>query len=343
MTSTDELLGDLLRQVSRSFYLSLAILGRPLREPLGLAYLLARAADTVADTRLVARAERIHHLQTLRHAYAGRPADTGSVAQACVPHQIHEAERRLLERVDAVLAAVAALPAADLERVRAVLTTITDGMLFDLDRFPGEDATALAALDTLEDLDHYTYLVAGCVGEFWTDLHLAHRPRLAGWDAATMRATGVRFGKALQMTNILRDVPTDLAHGRCYLPARELARIGLTPPDLLEPAGAARARPLFHRLLGIALEHYQAAWSYMLAIPRREWRMRLACTWPLLIGQATLEAITAHPNPFAAAPVKIPRGDVRAILAGSTLTAWSNRALAAGTARWRARIAARIS
>src|SRR5205085_6562347 len=45
-----DLVGDLLRRVSRSFYLSLAILPRPLREPIGLAYLLARATDTVADT-----------------------------------------------------------------------------------------------------------------------------------------------------------------------------------------------------------------------------------------------------------------------------------------------------
>ena len=51
----DDLLRGLLRQVSRSFYLSLAILPRPLREPIGLAYLLARAADTVADTRLFLR------------------------------------------------------------------------------------------------------------------------------------------------------------------------------------------------------------------------------------------------------------------------------------------------
>src|SRR5437870_4976362 len=125
MERRDELLGDLLRRVSRSFYLSLAILPRSLREPLGLAYLLARA------------------------------------------------------------------------------------------------------LDTLDELDGYTYLVAGCVGEFWTDLHLAHRPRLRGWEPSVMRATGVRFGKALQMTNVLRDVPADLAHGRCYLPARELATLGL--------------------------------------------------------------------------------------------------------------------
>ena len=342
MTSTDELLGDLLRQVSRSFYLSLAILPRPLREPLGLAYLLARAADTVADTRLIARPERVGHLQTLRRAYAGGPDDVAGIARACAPHQAHAAERRLVERVDDVLAAVARLPEADRERVRRVLTTITDGMLFDLARFPGADAGGLTALETLDDLDRYTYLVAGCVGEFWTDLHLAHRPRLAGWDAATMRAIGVRFGKALQMTNVLRDVPNDLTQGRCYLPARELAGLGLAPADLLAPAGAARGRPLFARLLGIALGHYDAAWRYTLAIPRLEWRMRLACAWPLLIGQATLEALAAHPNPLAARPVKISRPAVRAILAQSTLSIGSNRALAAAAARRRTRIAAYV-
>jgi farnesyl-diphosphate farnesyltransferase len=338
MTSTDELLGGLLRQVSRSFYLSLAILPRPLRRPLGLAYLLARAADTVADTRLIARPERIHHLQTLRHAFAGQYADTSSVALACAPHQVYDAERWLLERVDDVLAAVVTLPPADAARVRAVLTTITEGMLFDLDRFPGEDADGLAALDSLDDLDRYTFLVAGCVGEFWTDMHVAHRRGLAGWDPTAMRITGVRFGKALQMTNVLRDVPSDLSHGRCYLPASELSALGLSPADLLTSTGAARARPLLRRLLGIALAHYDAAWSYTLAIPRREWRMRLACTWPLLIGQATLEAIATHPNPFGSAPVKITRTHVRTILLRSALTVWSNRALAATAARSRTRL-----
>jgi farnesyl-diphosphate farnesyltransferase len=341
LTTSDELLGDLLRQVSRSFYLSLAILPRPLREPLGLAYLLARAADTVADTRLVARAERIRHLEALRRACAGDPAGAGAVAAACGHLQDDAAERRLLERVDAVLAAVARLPDADQARLRATLTTLTDGMLFDLQRFPGEDARGLAALETLEDLDRYIYLVAGCVGEFWTDLHMAHRPRLAGWDPTVMRPAGVRFGKALQMTNVLRDVPTDLGNGRCYLPARELAGLGLEPADLLDAAGAERARPLLDRLLAVAVGHYDAAWRYTLAIPRREWRMRLACAWPLLIGQATLGALAAHPSPLAAAPpVKISRGAVRVIVAGSTLGVWSNRALARAGARRRARIAA---
>jgi len=336
----DDLLGDLLRQVSRSFYLSLAVLPRPLREPIGLAYLLARAADTIADTQLIARADRLGHLETLRRAYAGEAADVEALARACAPRQAHVAERRLLERVGEALARVAALAPADRHEVRAVLATLTSGMIFDLTRFPGEDSKGLAAIESLEELDHYTYLVAGCVGPFWTVLHVAHRRRVSDWALREMSEQGVSFGKALQLTNVLRDVPGDLAHGRCYLPARELAALGLGPRDLLEPAGAARALPLYRRLLGLALEHYNVAWDYTLAIPRLEWRMRLACAWPLLIGLATLADLAAHPNPLIAkTPIKISRGAVRLLLTESTLTIWSNHALAAHAAHLRARIA----
>lgn len=339
MARSDDLLGDLLRRVSRSFYLSLAILPGDLREPIGLAYLLARAADTVADTRLIPRTERLAHLETLRRACAGAGVELGALARACAPHQAQPAERTLLERAGEGVARLDALAEPDRTRVRAVLATLTSGMVFDLTRFPGEDAARLAALDTVEELEHYTYLVAGCVGEFWTALHVAHRPRLAHWDVSVMSEQGVRLGKALQMTNVLRDVSGDLRQGRCYLPARELAALGLAPADLLDPAGAACARPLVTRLLVRALEHYEIGWRYTLAIPRLEFRMRLACAWPLLIGLGTLAALASHPAPLAAqAPVKLTRAAVRGIVARSALTVWSNRALSRDAARLRGRI-----
>jgi farnesyl-diphosphate farnesyltransferase len=333
-----ELLGDVLRRVSRSFYLSLAILPRGVREPIGLAYLLARAADTVADTRLIPRSRRLEHLTTLRRAFTDGTSAAAVVADA-LPFQAHAAERTLLERVDEAVARLRALPPADAGAVRTVLDTLTSGMIFDLQRFPGEDATAVAALDTLDELDHYTFLVAGCVGPFWTALHVAHRRRLAHWNVSEMSALGVRFGKALQLTNVLRDVPGDLRHGRCYLPARELARLGLRPADLLDPAATPRAQPLLRRLVALALAHYDAGWRYTLAVPRREWRMRLACAWPLLIGLGTLAALTRHPDPLTATtPVKIPRSAVRAIMGRTLVTVWSDAALAADAARQRRKI-----
>src|SRR6185503_18949168 len=60
------LTGALLKGVSRSFYLSLAVLPREIRPTVGLAYLFARAADTIADTRLLPRAQRLTHLTTFR-------------------------------------------------------------------------------------------------------------------------------------------------------------------------------------------------------------------------------------------------------------------------------------
>src|SRR2546427_994081 len=192
-----------------------------------------------------------------------------------------------------------ALPAADRAEVRAVVATLMTGMVFDLTRFPGEDAASLTALDTLDELDRYTYLVAGCVGPFWTALHVAHRPRLRHWDLRDMSEKGVSFGKALQMTNVLRDVPSDLRNGRCYLPAAELAALGLVPKDLLEPGAAARVRPLYRRLLATTLDHYDVAWRYTLAIPRLEWRMRLPCPGPPLVRPPPPLAPAPRPPPPA--------------------------------------------
>ena len=55
----------LLKSVSRTFYLSLAVLPAAVRPTIGLAYLFARAADTIADTRLIERRARITHLAAL--------------------------------------------------------------------------------------------------------------------------------------------------------------------------------------------------------------------------------------------------------------------------------------
>jgi farnesyl-diphosphate farnesyltransferase len=336
----DDLTSELLKRVSRSFYLSVAVLPAAVRPVVALAYLLARAADTIADTRLIERRARIVHLEALRQELgeveAGRVA---AIIEAAAGSQSLPAERRLLERLPAVFAAYRALDPADQERVRKLLDTIVLGMTEDLRVFPGEDEGKLAALETRPDLDWYTYLVAGCVGEFWTDVHIAHRPRLAHWDAPAMKALGVRFGKGLQLTNVLRDVPRDLRHGRCYLPREDLARFGLEPADLLDPAAAGTARPLLVELLRTALDHYDAGWRYTFAIPRAETQMRLACVWPLLIGLRTLDLLARSPNWLdPVVTVKVPRKTIYGLIAHSLATVWSTRALEGQARRLRTAI-----
>ena len=69
------LLGPLLKGVSRSFYLTLRVLPVGMRDPIGLAYLLARAADTIADTSLISPEQRLAMLLSLRDQINGAPND----------------------------------------------------------------------------------------------------------------------------------------------------------------------------------------------------------------------------------------------------------------------------
>ena len=81
-------LNALLKGVSRSFYLTLRILPRSLRTPIGLAYLFARAADTIADTTLISSAERLTLLEQFRSLFQRYEVTTlGMLRRALVgPH-----------------------------------------------------------------------------------------------------------------------------------------------------------------------------------------------------------------------------------------------------------------
>ena len=290
------LLTDLLKSVSRAFYLSLRVLPRGLREPVGLAYLLGRAADTIADTRAIPPSERMDHLLRFRQQVRGEggPVVLDMIATAVAGRQPQKSERRLLESLGQAFELLGEMSDHDAHGVRSVVDTLTRGMEFDLTTFPAEDSGDVAALKTKQALDDYTYLVAGCVGEFWTEITVDHTDALSHWDRGEMAALGVRFGKALQFTNVLRDVPADLRLGRCYLPESSLTGEGLAPSDLLSPGKAEQARPVLVDGIRTALGHFGAAEKYLLAIPRRCVRLRLAAAWPILIGLGTLEALARN-------------------------------------------------
>ena len=314
----EQLLSGLLKDVSRSFYLTLRVLPGKVRAPIGLAYLLARTTDTIADTELVAPAQRLEALRALRERIQGQrevPLDFGALAR----QQGARAEALLLEKCEESLAMLRCLPAADAQLVREVLNTITSGQELDLRRFAGASAQSLVALRTDEELDDYTYRVAGCVGEFWTKTCRAHLFPRAPVDDAFLLANGVRFGKGLQLVNILRDVAADLRKGRCYLPAQGLAGANLKPEDLLQPSNEPRLRPLYRAYLDRAEANLLAGWAYTQALPRRYVRVRLACAWPILIGRETLNRLRTGNALDPAQRIKVSRREVRQFMVRSVL------------------------
>jgi farnesyl-diphosphate farnesyltransferase len=328
---------DLLRNVSRSFYLTLRVLPRSIRHQIGLAYLLARTTDTVADTRLIPVDLRLAAFKEMRNAIAAaaegkfaRAPDFAMLASTQDAHAIQgsPAERALLENFAHVLEMLQALSEDDRQRIRDLLEVIIRGQELDLMRFGASTADQIVALETDDQLEEYEYLVAGCVGEFWTKMCLAHViPRLRQKESFLLE-NGVRFGKGLQLVNILRDLPRDLRQGRCYLPSIRLSEHSLTPKALLDAANMDNFLPIYDAYLKQAEEHLRAGWSYTNAIPRQQIRIRLACAWPILIGMKTLEFLRAGNVLDDQSRIKVGRPAVRGLVLRSVLyypssTAWS--------------------
>ncbi len=341
MTNRSDIPAGLLKGVSRSFYLTIRVLPRPVREPIQLAYLLARAADTIADTDALPSVNRQGQLERFRARLKSGDIEPLDVINDAVGSRFHrgDAEAELLQSLPHLFDLLDNMPEDDQRNVQKTVDTLVRGMEFDLTTFPALESGQVGALDALDDLDRYTYLVAGCVGEFWTDVLIAHDPAVREWDRERMADLGVRFGKALQMTNIVRDVPKDLRAGRCYIPREMLESVGLTPEDLLSPDAIETARPLLTALVRRALEFYVSAEEYIRATPRRSARLRLAMIWPVLIGLATLDLLLRSPNWLdPSTRIRVSRPWVYWMMIRSVPCAWSNSFFTAWTKRLRVRV-----
>ena len=321
--STQTLRTAILRSVSRSFYLSIRFLPIQLREPIALAYLLARATDSVADAQGISVPVRIETLKMLSDGIQGKASRDVVVdlIAAFVPLQEKTSERQLLESLPDCLGWLNQIEQADRNDIRGVLEKITHGQLLDLQRF--HNPQEIRALGTAADLDEYTYLVAGCVGEFWTRLCFRHVRNFARLSEDEMLALGKRYGMALQLINVLRDAGPDLRAGRCYFPEHELNAARLATSQILsEPE---RFQPIYRTWLEKAKAGLECGMRYSRAIENR--RVRTATVLPALIGARTLSLLANAGAAALQCTIKVPRHEVRAMILRLAVSFASRRAI----------------
>jgi 15-cis-phytoene synthase len=119
---------------------------------------------------------------------------------------------------------------------------------------------------TLDDLELYCRRVAGVVG--WL---IAPICGYSGGPETLERA--LIMGKAMQLTNILRDVGEDLERGRVYLPADKMAQFGVTAETLHQGRVTPEYRALMQDLIALARQWYAEG---SLGIPKLRGGGRLA-------------------------------------------------------------------
>ena len=304
---------ELLKPVSRSFYISIRSLPKALREPVALGYLLARTSDTIADGRAADVEKRIELLDRFARAIAGKEQAMGDdLAQLRGSGGMTDGENALLGSADEILQSLQDLSPEDQRDVRELLAVITRGQRQDLIRWRG----GLAALTNADDLREYTYLVAGCVGEFWTRVCFRKVQSFTARMESDMLQLGRKYGRGLQLVNILRDAGNDLRAGRCYFPEDELRDVGLTPADLLKAPAAFL--PIYQQWIAEARAGLDAGLEYSIAINPP--RVRVATVLPAMIGVRTLALIEESGLEALHTRVKVARSEVRSMIASTTIT-----------------------
>nr|WP_269153008.1 presqualene diphosphate synthase HpnD [Methylobacterium crusticola] len=223
-----------------SFYTAMRLLPPEQREAMYAVYAFCRAVDDVADDG-GPREARAAELARWR-------ADVDALYAGTVPP-------RLVGLAE---------PVRRFGLAREDFQAVIDGMAMD--------AQADIVAPDARTLDLYCDRVASAVGRLSVRIFgLAEQP---GRDLAH------HLGRALQLTNILRDVDEDAARGRLYLPSERLAAIGLAHPTPAAALAHPRLGEVCAALADEAEAHYRAAWRVMAGAPRK------ATKAPRLMGAA---------------------------------------------------------
>jgi len=200
----------------------------------------------------------------------------------------------------------------------AVLHTIA---VFDLDRADFAAFLRSMAMDlTVTSYPRYADLL-DYMGGSAAAIGTMMLPILGSVDPAAAREPARQLGFAFQLTNFIRDVAEDLARGRVYLPAEDLARFGVTPADLFAAADRRQVTPRIRQLIEYevsrARQHYAAAASGVtLLAPASQSCIRTAY---LLYGGILDEVAAAGYDVFADRAV-VPNRRRAAVVARALLT-----------------------
>jgi farnesyl-diphosphate farnesyltransferase len=161
------------------------------------------------------------------------------------------------------------------------------------------------ALENDAALEDYTWRVAGCVGAFWTKLgFLTLGERFSNAPESELLEQGIAYGKGLQLVNILRDLPSDLAAGRCYLPVSD-------------PADRDALLASHARWLATAIEWIKDGKIYAETLKMK--RLRAATVLPAWLAEETLHAMRGASWDDLRRRVKVPRSRVYALLVKALL------------------------
>ena len=283
----------LLKENARTLYLSAKIMPRKERQVFTVAYLLCRIADTIADTRLLPLEERIYFVKNYPKLVETQDKELLAkyISLTSKIDAKFDKEIILLENLPQCIDAYQKLDTRAKKDTLEVVTAVSNAMEWDLTYFTDDESPYLIkAVASVKDTENYCTAMGGAPGVFWAKL------LLKGRENEKFISQARQIGQALQITNILKDIASDIKLGRIYLPITDLTKHSLMPQDLLEKKNYKLFLPVVYKWLYYGVENIAVAPDFLKQIPFYKVFTRAAIMWPVLWALETYGAILRSRN-----------------------------------------------
>ncbi len=303
----------MVRDVSRTFALSIEVLPQSLRESIGIAYLMFRISDGIEDHPEIDVDRKVALLDMWAEILDGKQEPERLVA-VTADLDGTDPEVGIIHNAPLVLDWFYALSPDEQEPIRQHVYDTTRGMARWQNHGPYVTDEA--------DLDDYMHEVAGRVGYLVTDLFALYSPEIAEQRDELMPLSR-ECGLALQTVNVIRGMRKDYDRGWVFTPQSYMDRFGLTRDTLFDPTHSAQALQVVTLLANKADRHLEYGLEYVQSFPRREHSIRLALMWPFFFAVRTLAISRSNPAVLGS-EAKMTRGEVKWIIAETRAMGWSN-------------------
>jgi farnesyl-diphosphate farnesyltransferase len=291
-----------LDRTSRTFALTLRLLGEPLRTYASAAYLLCRIVDTVEDCETLPAETKVRYLRDFADRLGGDPGPLPAPGRLLFPAPTTW-EERLTGHEAEILALINTFTPPVRDTIYRYAGEMSEGMAMFLEQ---QDQHGNLQFESDDQLDQYCYYVAGTVGLMLNDLFAD----VSGRDKSESRNAAIEMGIGLQLTNIVKDIQKDSLRNVHYCPS------GLNPhwPDAAPPPTDPDGREV-RTLASATLSHLTCGREYLLSLESNFSQYKLFCVANYLMAWKTLESCLRDPDRTAsAAGMKISRFSVYATL-----------------------------
>lgn len=250
-----------LDRVSRSFAFCIARLPEPLKNYVGLSYLLCRIVDTTEDAIWTNQNFKKNSFIEFQNFLTTEPlpSQVSAWVNTLSENNISSDEKNLISDFYLLLKDFYSLPENIRLKMQKSIICMSKGMSYFSEKYP-----AGLKLKSLTEVNQYCFFVAGIVGELLTDLMSEFTDSENLPKDIYIKAH--HFGLFLQKINILKDQKDDAKNNKFFVHDKE-------------------------EFIDSLKYNAQNALQYILAVPVQQKEFRLFCSWSLFIGLSSLNWI----------------------------------------------------